>query len=474
MNRTWIPSSPAAPNWPESSGEDAPERVKVAHLLRRAGFGASREDLDFFTDLGVDGAVRYLVDYESVPDDADRLAHEHELDLTQKWDMKRWWMLRMIHTRRPLVEKIALFWHGHFVSEIDKVGEGLMLRQHAFFRHHAVDAYGKILAGINRDPAMMVYLDNVANQRDRPNENYVRELWERFTLGVEAPDGTPNYTEHDVREAARAFTGWSITSHSATGAFKFVPQWHDASPKTIFGRTGKFTGDDIVELTMAHPAWAPFICRKLFEFFVYQNPEPEVVAPLVDVFRTTGGSIREVLRSIFTSSVFFSERAYRAQVKSPVELVVHISRALPHRSDGWVFWWFVPQMGQRLFQPPNVGGWPNGAGWLTTSTWLHRVNYANLILGHRDPEHQNIGPVDLYHFAREYELVTAEQAVDFFLDLLIDGRVDPPRRQVLLDYVRASSAPPQAQQLTPEHPWIDRTVRGLIYLIVAMPEFQLA
>src|SRR6266508_6101613 len=178
---------------------------------------------------------------------------------------------------------------------------------------------------------------------------------ELFTLGITGPDGQPNYTEQDVREAARAFTGWSLDRQ---GRYTFNAAQHDPGPKTIFGKTGTFNGDDVIDLIMAHPSCAPYICRRLFAFFAYDEPEPDVLTPVVDAFKRNGGSVREAVRAVLTSLAFYSEKAYRAKVKSPVEFVAGVARTVQAETDAFGFNMSAGRMGQVLFYPPNVAGWP--------------------------------------------------------------------------------------------------------------------
>src|SRR5687768_9950536 len=227
------------------------ERDKVAHLLRRAGFGYSQAQLDSYVALGLSGTIDRLLNYDAISDVAleNRLI-DLKLNLYNANDLQRWWILRMTYTDRPLLEKMTLFWHGLLVSGTGKVGitqpkadappgtpppRHHILEQNRFFREHAVADFGTILKGISRDPAMVLYLDNNTNRKGKPNENYARELMELFTLGQFGPDGAPNYTEQDVREAARAFTGWGLNREQE---FAFNQAQHDTGVKTVFGKSG--------------------------------------------------------------------------------------------------------------------------------------------------------------------------------------------------------------------------------------------
>jgi len=459
----------------------ASDREKVAHLLRRAGFGFSQDDLDLYAQMGVGGAVDYLLDYDQVPDDVeDRLAGI-KLNLYNANDLQRWWLLRMIYTKRPLLEKMTLFWHGLLVSGYSKVGlpqvkEGVpdrpshMLNQIQFFREHALDDHASIMKGISRDPAMVIYLDSRDNRRGSPNENYAREVMELFTLGIYGPDGTPNYTEQDVREAAKAFTGWGLNREQQ---FAFNPGQHDTSRKTVLGTSGSFNGDDVIDLIMAHPSAPYYISNRIFSYFAYDDPEPEVLAPVVQAYQASGGSIRAVVRAVLTSPALFSERAYRAKVKSPVEFVAGMARALKLQTDALNYDGTVRRMGQTLLNPPNVAGWPGGVQWFNTTTWLERVNYLNRILTLRKDDHTQ--PISFLSFVQQNKLTSPEAAADYFLGLLLDGQVRPEQRQSLIAYLRDGvNWPSSTAALKDTDPPIDRKIRGLVYLIMAMPEYELA
>ncbi|MBI3972202.1 MAG: DUF1800 domain-containing protein [Chloroflexi bacterium] len=466
------------------SGQHAPlltERDKVAHLLRRAGFGYSHDELDYYAGIGLRGAVDRLLNYDAVPDDVDERLSRLELHLANASDLQRWWLLRMIYTQRPLQEKLAYFWHGLLVSGYGKVGlpqprpenpnpRHLMLNQIQFFREHALDEHASIIQGISRDPAMIVYLDSQTNRKGKPNENYARELMELFALGIAGPDGQPNYTEQEIREIARAFTGWRL---NAQREFAYRPAQHDDGKKTIFGVTGNFNGDDVADLIMAHPSAPYYIAKRLFEFFAYDNPESGVLAPIADAYRASGGRIRAVVEAILTSPAFYSERAYRAKVKSPVEYLAGIARALKLETNARGLDASARRMGQTLFNPPNVAGWPGGDRWINTTSWLERVNQANRILTIR--RDQNTQPVNLLQIVQQRSLTTPEQAVDYFLQLLLDGQVLPEQRQTLIDYVSDGNLwPKSGLPVKDTDPAVDRKIRGLIYLIMSMPEYQLA
>jgi uncharacterized protein (DUF1800 family) len=464
----------------------ASERDKIAHLLRRTGFGYSEEELEFYRAKGLEGAVEYLLNYDQVPDDVEGRLSAAALDVNRAADLQRSWLLRMIYTRRPLQEKMALFWHGLLVSGTGKVGlprrekdgtyapypTNRMLNQVQFFREHALDDWPSIMKGISRDPAMIVYLDSRDNRKGKPNENYAREVMELFTLGLYGPDGvTPNYTEQDVREAARALTGWTINREDQ---FAFNPGQHDTGAKTVFGKTGNFNGDDVIDLIMQHPSGAYYVCRRLWSFFAYDDPTPDVLQPVIDRFKASGLSIKEAVRAIVTQPAFYSERAYRAKVKAPAEYLAGMARALQLDTNANGFQVSAARMGQTLFNPPNVAGWPGGAQWFNSTAWLERVNQLSRILAiRRDP---NTQPVQFLPIVQRLGWNTPEAVVDYFVGLFLDGQIEPEQRQTLIAYMRDGGLWPlrPGATLRETDPAVDRKVRGLVYLVMAMPEFHLA
>lgn len=427
------------------------EASRVSHLLWRAGFGASPAELARFREMGLQATIDHLLDFEAVDDSAleARLA-EQELDLEQSLNhLQRWWLQRMAYTARPLQEKMTLFWHGILTSSFKIVGRGpYMLEQNRLFRRQGMGRYDELLKAVSRDPAMMIYLDSRTNKKAAPNENYSRELMELFTLGI------GHFTEEDVRESARAFTGWQFRRR--TGFYLNAKQ-HDNGLKTFLGRTGNFDGDDVVDIIMEQPAAAEYICTRLWRFFAYPDPEPEVIARLAEVFRTNGAAIRPVVRAMLESDEFYGSSARAALVKSPVELAVGAVRALGVETDFRPLDRPIEQMGQALFMPPNVAGWPGGATWINSSALLQRINMAGALSEAR-ANRLSFTPTDLVDGKG---LSTSAEIVDFFDDLLMGGRLDDGDRGVLTAFLDGLSSVTRDQKL-----------RSVVYLMLASPDFQ--
>ena len=445
---------------PEPIVAPGTERSRIGHLLRRAGFGANEQELSQFTAMGVSATVDYLVDFEKTDDSAleTRLSGIN-LNLDYLVDLQRWWFLRMIYTKRPLQEKMVLFWHGLLTSGYSKVGRGpYMYAQNQTLRKLCVGRYDDLLKAIARDPAMLIWLDSQVNKKANPNENFARELMELFSMGI------GNYTEGDVRESARAFTGWLISK----GAFYFNFEQHDSSLKFFLGRTGYFNGDDIINIITEQPVTAEFMCRKLFSFFAYDDPSPEVVSSLTSTFRNTKYSIREVMRQILTSPEFYSAKAYRAKIKSPVELVAATVRTLNIGTDAAGLPGYADRMSQSLFNPFDVSGWPGGAVWINSNTLLQRLNFANTVAIARTANFQ-FNPQET---VQRLNISSNDGFIDHFIGVLLDGNMSDEERSILKTFGSALDIPGGFASGTSTV--VDEKLRSLVYLIMASPDYQLA
>ena len=346
----------------------------AAHLLRRAAFGGTATEIDTSASFGMMGAVDALLH----PARADLVFPDFP-DVASLYDQKKdrtaiaqmWWLDRMLRTQHPLAEKIAFMWHGHFATSIRKVPAPLMIAQIDMFRELGLGNFRTLLLAVAKNPAMLVWLDNRANNKAHPNENFAREVMELFALGL----GT--YAEDDIKDAARAFTGWTL---DPTQNFIYRPNQHDDGPKTFLGTSGNLTGEDVIATIVKQPIHQRFICRKLLEYFVYSDPEPGLIDALSQTYALSGYDIAHTVAAIFRSNVFFSPRAYRAIPKSPVEFVVGLLRFMdvaevPKDTPQW-----LARMGQDVLAPPSVKGWDGGPTWINTATMLARFNYINRIV----------------------------------------------------------------------------------------------
>ncbi|HEY5004630.1 MAG TPA: DUF1800 domain-containing protein [Ktedonobacteraceae bacterium] len=450
--------------------------AQIGHLLRRAGFSATAEELNMYASLGFSGAVDRLLNYQQVSDAAmESRLNTLNLDLSKPQQQQQWWLLRMALTQRPLVEKMTLFWSGVFTSSFRKVGGKnaymRMIVQNNFLRTHAFDTFDNLLLGITADPAMLFYLDLTKSHKNSPNENYARELMELFTLGL------GHYTQQDVYEGAAALTGWHVVGKNATA--RYVPGDHNDQIKHYLGQTGNFDYKDVMRILANHPATPWFVSRKLFTFFAYENPSNDDLAPLVDTYVKSGHNMGAVMRTLLLSPQFSSSKAYRSRLKSPAEYIAGTYRALNVQGDGKRLPAVITAMGQPLFDPPNVAGWPGdkvSSYWLNSGTWMTRLNYIDLLLvGTGTAKNGTSAPADLQSAVDANHIDSPEHFVDHFASFLLDGQLAADRRALLIDYFNTSDSGKVVKQVTlsngKSYP-INR-VRGTLYLMMAAPEYHL-
>jgi uncharacterized protein (DUF1800 family) len=424
---------------------------QAAHLARRAGFGATQDELSGLQKAGMQAAVdSYLhpqiadLDFPGYP--ATELLYGKAAGV----QTQLWWLDRMLRTRHPLVEKTTLFWHGHFATSLQKVPAPLMAQQINLFRSQGMGNFRSLLSLVSKDPAMLVWLDNRYNNKAHPNENYAREVMELFTLGL------GNYTEDDVREAARAFTGWTLDK---TLAFVDNPKAHDDGIKTVLGHTGSFTGDDVIGIIVAQPVHQRFLTRKLLEYFVYSDPEPELVEALAQVYALSGYDIAKTLGVVFRSQVFYSTRAYRAVPKSPIEFTIGLLRfmgvtTIPANVPG-----ALARMGQAPLIPPSVKGWDGGPTWINTSTLLARFNFANALV---NVASMGLTPDVIVRQAGGYD---AGKVVETIVSQAIQDDLTSETRATLSSYINADQ--------TFGYETYEAKVRGTLALVFNLPVNQL-
>jgi uncharacterized protein DUF1800 len=544
---------------------------KAAHLIERAGFGATPDEIERLAAMTPERAVAQLVNYEAIENgalkpfdesgiwdkgmdpfppsraEAVRLARERGEGLGEKMlpegsqrrlqpivdkffyglyanqiETQRlgvWWANRMLATRRPLEEKLTLFWHGHFATGENKVRDyRMMLQQNLMLRANASGRLQDLLIGILKDPAMLVFLDNGENVKSHPNENFGRELLELFSMGV------GNYSEHDVREAARAFTGW--TNDVLT--YKFDAAQHDFGEKTFLGQKGPFNGDDIIRIILEQPVTGEFVASKIYRYFVRDDVSPAVRTQLGREFKQSGYRIKPLMTRILLSKDFYSPASYATQIKGPAHLVVSTYRKMGLRELPTIpdFGRMTGGLGQSLFDPPNVAGWAGGRTWITPATLLQRGNMFRDVLfpdvrNFRPPDRamsatdQRVGErlamgmniteatregdaesnkmvdrdedyntryggwagyqiafkrtkliprqpisIDLVAMARAAEANTPEKVVDHFLHRFMRVSLAAKDRQVLVDFLKARSID-------------ESSLRELLYLVLSTPEYQL-
>lgn len=398
---------------------DSPwDRRSAAHLLRRAGFSPRESELREALRDGLSATVDRLLRDET---ESERFSELDALGepLAVRDEIGRlrgWWLLRCVHTTHALRARMALLWHNHFATSNEKVrSPALMLRQLRTIERHALGTLRELLRAIARDPAMIVWLDGNENVKGRPNENFARELFELFTLGV------GNYGEADVRDAARAFTGW----HQRRGEFHFAVLEHDASDKRVLGAAGALDGENVIDAALATPACAVFIATKLLREFVTPTPDEPLVRELAGVLRGNGYDLAATMRTLLQSRAMFEAGTYRARIKSPAELAVGVARSLELRVPADALARATEQMGQRLFEPPSVKGWDGHRAWLDSATMLVRLNSVGAAAAH-----ESFRPLEL---CSRYEARDAAARIALLAELTLDGVVPPGIADALRD-----------------------------------------
>ena len=461
------------------------EIALMAHLMRRAGFGADRDELERLADQGYEATVEQLVD----PPASIARADEEELlrympslgtggPVTDQGAGN--WLFHLVNTGRPLEEKMALFWHHVFATGNSKVdNDNHLITQVEMFREHGMGNYRELLVRIAQSPAMIYWLDNQENHKRSPNENWGRELLELFSLGV------GHYTETDVFECARAFTGWTIGAkiprqphHRFSWSYEFRPEEHDYGEKTFLGHTGPFDGEDIIDIILQQPACPRFIVRHLYNFFVadeVQVPawsitpprDPAAIDLLAQTFVDSGFDLKPVLRALFLSD-FFKEARF-ARVKSPVEVVVGTLRLtgelarpdprLPAVAQESAY------MGQSLHNPPSVEGWQTGRDWINSGSVVNRINFVA----------KHVGDTTLPGVRRIVERVAASNGASLTPEALVDGCVDLMGPLTVSDETRAelvAHAAGDGPVAVDGNGALSQRVGEMLALIAATPEYQ--
>jgi uncharacterized protein (DUF1800 family) len=490
----------------------------AAHLYDRAGFGGTPTEIETLQQLGPEKAVAWFVDYDKIPEpeerpewakpdparterirDLQQMARQamnsdmteeqkkaeadkrrqavQEVQGEQRRDLEQMrgqWLQRMAKGPRPLQEKLTLFWHGHFATSAIKVREAFfMWRQIDTFRRLGSGDWLTLLRAVATDPAMLVWLDQAQSRQLHPNENFARECMELFTLG----EG--HYTEKDVTEAARAMTGWSLDRIKEE--YLYRPMTHDNGVKTVLGQTGRWKGEDVLEIIVAQPQADRFIAGKLWKFFVSDDCGPALLEALAGVFRSNGRHFKPLLRAMFRSEEFYAASVVGAQVKSPVQWLVGTIRLLERpMPPPIVSTEMIKTLGQDLLLPPNVKGWDGGLSWITTNTLLARYNQAaSLIMGQGELGAQGnnrpgqnmaaqlanaaarrMSPADVSTLVCDCERQDAESLMDALGKRFLQGRLTAQHRQILGDYLGS------------REDFKDADVRHAIRLLMCTPEYQ--
>ena len=467
---------------------------EAAHLIRRAGFGGTSDEIDDLSSRGREGAVDFLLNFAQIDNKEmdDLLARSFEFldntisnDTINNGEIRRWWFTRFVYTKRQFEEKMTLFWHNHFATSSSKVPDFLMYNQNLTLRQHVLDKFDDLLMAVAKDPAMLVWLDGITNVLGNANENFGRELQELFTMGIfDKVTGDQNYTEQDVKEIARAFTGWDYRRR-APFEFQLKQNQHDNTVKTIYGQTLNFSGEDVIEIISARPATARYLTWKLFNFFVYplteSSEDKKTIDKFAKVYLNKDHSIKELVRSIFVSDEFFSERARFSLVKQPVELIVGAIRMLgatynPGTSVGGdrrvsnLPAQTSRNQGQDVFGPPDVAGWGYNLEWVNTAGMLERFNFANTLATTRNTT--NPGVFVTLDRLKSLTKPKSKKTVKKFLSTLGPLEISGSTRKMLEAYLETNDSG-QRVGFTNDDATIDKKVRGLVHQIMCLPEFHL-
>ena len=469
----------------------------LAHLMRRAGFGATRDEFEALGAQGYEAAVEELLhpdDPQVMSNDVIRRYHPEDSAMMYPQGCAQTWLYRMITTKAPLEEKVALFWHGIFATGYPKITQGKVLAdQIRTFRRYGMGSFKTLLVELSKDPAMIVWLDNNNNHKEAINENYGRELLELFSMGV------GNYTEQDIKECARAFTGWTLGNAEYMAMrglrdsiwpygriawhFEYRPEDHDDGEKEFLGHRGRFNGEDIIEIICQQPATARFIARHLYDFFVADEPpvpqwpyvpprDPDAIEVLTQAYFDSEYDIRSMLRAMFKSDFFKSESCWYEKVKSPAELIAGVLRLTgrfdrPRREMHERFLQLT-YMGQYLNNPPSVEGWHQGVEWIDSGTLVERTSYASQQLGDLGTPG---GKAMLSRLTTDNGgTVSPDTLVDSCLDHLGAISASEDTRAMLIRYasqggeLRLTTAGPEEQTR--------QRIKEVLQMTASIPEFQ--
>ena len=475
----------------------SPDIKLMAHLLRRAGFGSTKEELDEYLSIGYERVVDKLVDDVDSSRINDALVRRYFPDQSVTHDTSgagSYWLYRLVSTDSPLREKIALFWHNVFATGYTKVTNGKpMSDQLRMFRSHGLGKLDELLLKLSKDPAMIIWLDNVDNHSGAINENYGRELLELFSMGV------GNYSEDDIKECSRAFTGWSIANSDyikqlairnsimpygkLAWRYEYKEDDHDDGEKTFLGRKGNFNGEEIIQIICEQPATAKFISRHLYHFFVadeppvpswpYKDPQDmNAIALLEQTYFDSGYDIGEMIRVLFKSEFFKSENCHYKKIKSPAELAGNVLRTtaefgtpnirISERNSQVTF------MGQQLLNPPSVEGWHQGLEWIETGSLTERVNFASQHLG--DISKPGVKKIVDNVLSAAGEAMSAEECVNHCLDQLGAIQTSDYIHNTLVDFAHENGI--SEINLLQDRDIATKKISEVMSVVASVPEFQ--
>ncbi len=435
---------------------------KVAHLLRRATLGPTMEEIVRASDRGLKPTLDDMLSQLDRPMSNNEAAAAAigDIFLKEANGLRAGWMLRMLNAPNLFREKLTLFWHNHFATAISKVNDTqLMANQIDTLRSLALGKFRDIVMAMARDPAMLVWLDNNLNVKGKPNENWARELMELFTLGF------GNYSEKDVQEVARSFTGWTLEKKQ----FRFHADEHDEGEKTLLGITGNFNGEEVVNRLVSLPQCPRFVCHKLWAFFVNNEPTEADLAPLIAAYQATDGEIRSVVKAMFLSPAFFDPANVGNQIKNPIEFVVGTVRSLgAPLNDVQTYADAAAGMGMDMYNPPDVSGWAGGEAWISTFTLLERIR---LVRGLVDRGRGGVVcGLDTAKIIKDNFMSDNDELVEHFSVRFLHRKAPDKLKKTLDEFLVAGVRGPVIRLPAGER---EGKIRGLIRLVMCSPEYQL-
>ena len=447
----------ADPKWAWSAYQPDAQRpwnlAQAGHLYRRAAFGATWDQLQQALSDGPQRTLDKLLRPQTDIAAFNRKYDEYESSSGSANALRAWWLRRIILTPHPLLEKMTLFWHSHFATNSATVKNARLMQRHVqLLRSHALNSFRTLLKAVPRDPAVLIYLGAETNRKALPNENFARPLMETFTLGP------GHYTEKDVQEAARAFTGWFVLR----SRLRYIPREHDGNVKQLLGQKGNFTGDDVIRILLEQPATAQTLVHKLYRRLICETEEPNagLMTPLVESF-SKDYDILKLVEKMLRSNLFFSPAAYRRRIKCPVEFALGIVKPLEGVISTTQLAQDLAGIGQNLYHPPTVKGWTGGRHWINSATMVGRHNLALALLQGSGPYGDKLNP---WAVAKKHGCSTSESATGFLLDLFLQGDLESDVRDALL---KTAGAPADAGDPA-------GNVRRFAHAVVTLPEFNLA
>ena len=472
------------------------QRSLMAHLMRRAGFGVTQRELDELEELDYDSVVDSILDPGQSNHLSDELVLRYHTEVHEQragpWSAKQW-LYRMVTTETPIVEKIALFWHGIFATGYAKTNQARALSvQIDMFRRFGLGKFDDLLEELSKDPAMIIWLDNQDNHKGAINENFGREILELFSMGI------GNYTEEDIKECSRAFTGWTLKNAEYMSVramkdsiwpygriswhYEYREHDHDTGEKTFLGETGNFNGDDIIGIISKQRAAAEFISRHLYDFFVADEVpvpqwpytparDPEAIQTLSDVYLSEGHDITEMLRVLFKSEFFKNSRFER--VRCPAEYVAGCLRTSDVISRPTLLMNeavnVMEYMGQSLLNPPSVEGWHEGKEWINSGSIVERVNFAYDVWQNSDsPEVK-----DITHRLASYTELNTKDLVDACLDFM--GPLvftEDNSRQAIIDHISKGGNIEFGNKSSAKRDVAEKRIAEILALIASSKEYQ--